>query len=276
MSVLIPKSISYFFSSDQENKAQNVSQDGSQFTVVMDTPIHLPQAAMASTLTVTQASIWNNSYNISASFHNNKITIITGETVINLSIPDGLYSLSGLNAYLATQFVNLGLPSNLILISGDDATQKSVITFLNVGDEVDFSVPDSVRAILGFNSRVVVSQGAGFSEFSDESANFNRVNSYLIRSNIVSQGIPVNSIGQGIISQIPITVPPGSQINYQPYNPIQVDASELVGMGKNVFTFSLVDQNLRPTPTAGESWNFVLVLNYFILLTSDRVPMLQL
>ena len=276
MSVLIPKSVSFFFSSDPYNKAQNVSQDGSQFTVVLDQPICLPQAAMAATLSVTQASIWNNSFNISTSFGNDKIRIVTGESVLDLTIPDGLYSLSGLNSYLATQFVNLSLPSNLILISGDDATQKSIITFLNDGDSVDFTQVNSVRNILGFNSRVVISALAGFSEFSDEPANFNRVNSYLILSNLVSQGIPVNSIGQGIICQVPITVPPGSQINYQPYNPIQVDASELVGMGKNVFSFSLVDQNLRATPTAGESWNFVVVLNYFILLTRERVPLMQL
>jgi len=276
MSVLIPKSTSFFFSSDPLVGAQNVSVDGSEFTVVLDAPIALPQGAMSATLSVSQASVWNTSYNISAAFGNNEITIVEGEVPFTLIIPDGLYSLSGLNAYLATQFVNMLLPANLIVISGDDATQRTILTFLNTGDKVDFTQPNSVRGILGFDPDLVVSTGPGFNVFSDEPANFNRVNSYLIRSNLVSQGIPVNNIGQGIISQIPISVPPGSQINYQPRNPIPVDASELVGMGKNAFTFSLVDQNLRPTPTAGETWDFVLVLNYFILLTSDKVPMLQL
>ena len=257
MSVLIPKSTSFFFSSDAANKAQNVSEDGSQFSVVLDTPISLPQGALSATLSVNQASIWNTSYNISASFGNNKITIVESGTPITLTIPDGLYSLNGLNSYFATQFVNLGQPTNLILVSGDEATQKTIITFLKAGDRIDFTQPNSVRVLLGFNARVVISASAGFNEFSDEPANFNRVNSYLIRSNLVSQGIPVNSIGQGIIAQVPITVPPGSQINYQPFNPIPVDASELVGMGKNTFTFTLVDQDLRPTPTAGETWNFV-------------------
>ena len=276
MSVLIPKSTSFFFSSDPLVGAQNVSVDGSEFTVVLDAPIALPQGAMSATLSVSQASVWNTSYNISAAFGNNEITIVEGEVPFTLIIPDGLYSLSGLNAYLATQFVNMLLPANLIVISGDDATQRTILTFLNTGDKVDFTQLNSVRGILGFDPALVVSTGPGFNVFSDEPANFNRVNSYLIRSNLVSQGIPVNNIGQGIISQIPISVPPGSQINYQPRNPIPVDASELVGMGKNAFTFSLVDQNLRPTPTAGETWDFVLVLNYFILLTSDKVPMLQL
>ena len=279
MSVLIPKSTSFFFSSDPLVGAQNVSVDGSEFTVVLDAPIALPQGAMSATLSVSQASIWNTSYNISAAFGNNKIAIeaiFYSPTFFTLIIPDGLYSLSGLNAYFATQFVNMLMPSNLIVVSGDDATQRTILTFLNNGDKVDFTQPNSVRGVLGFDPAVVVSTGPGFNVFSDEPANFNRVNSYLIRSNLVSQGIPVNNIGQGIIAQIPITETPGSQINYQPRNPIPVDASDLVGMGKNAFTFSLVDQNLRPTPTAGETWDFVLVLNYFILLTSDKVPMLQL
>jgi D-aminopeptidase len=139
MSVRIPKSTSFFFSSDPANKAQNVSEDGSQFTVVLDTPISLPQGAMSATLSVTQASIWNTSYNISASFGNNSFYFTHAEQTNEFIIPDGLYSLSGLNAYLATQFVNLELPSSLIVISGDDATQKTILTVLNAVDTVDFT-----------------------------------------------------------------------------------------------------------------------------------------
>ena len=71
MSVLIPKSASFFFSSDSANQAQNVSADGSQFTVVLNSPLALPKGAMAATLSVSQANIWNTSYNISAAFGNN-------------------------------------------------------------------------------------------------------------------------------------------------------------------------------------------------------------
>ena len=263
--MLIPKSVSFFFSSDPSNKAQSVSPDGSQFTVMLDTPLCLPKNAMGATLSITQASIWNTSYNISALFGNNVFRFRTANNVYDIIFPDGLYSLSGLNSYLSTQFVNLGLSSNLFVVSGDEATQRTVITFINIGDQIDFTVANSVRGILGFNPRVITSTITGFNAFSESTATFNRVNSYLIRSNLVSQGIPVNSIGNGIITQVPINVSPGSQINYQPMHPIPVDATELVGMGKNVFTFSLCDQNLRPTPTAGEKWDFVLVINYYIL-----------
>ena len=275
MSVLINKSASFFFSSDPINGAKNVSADGSQFTVVLNTPLCLPRGSMAATLSVSQATIWNTSYNISAEFANNTFSFAAANVAHNIIFPDGLYSLSGLNSYLSTQFVNMRLSSNLFVVSGDEATQRVVITFLNAGDQIDFTVANSVRGILGFNARIVISAVGGFNAFSDNPAAFNRVNSYLIRTNLVSQGIPVNNIGQGIIAQVPITVPPGSQINYQPLNPIPVDASELIGTGKNVFNFTLVDQNLRNTPTAGEYWDFVLIINYSILLTTEKVPMMN-
>ena len=211
MSVLIPKSMAFFFSSDETTGARNVSADGSKFTVYLDTPISLPSSAMDATIEITQASIWNTSYNVSASFGNNIFRFQTGLILYDLILPDGLYSLSGLNAYLGTQFVDLGFPSDLITISGDDSTQKTILTFLLANDQVDFTVANSIRLILGFNSRLapLVGQSAGYNEFSDSTANFNRVNSYLIQSNLVSQGLNVNNRGAGIIASVPITVVPG-------------------------------------------------------------------
>ena len=264
MSVLIPQSLSFFFSSDPENKAQNVSADGSQFTVVLDRPLSLPKNAVNASLSITQSSIWNTSPNISPSFNNNIFRFRASGTYYTITFPEGLYSLSGFGNFLSIQFANLQLPSNLFVISGDESTQRTVITFLNAGDLVDFTVANSVREILGFTARVVTANIAAYNEYSDGAANFNRVNSYLIRSNIVSQGIPINSIGANIIAQVPINVGPGSQINFQPQHPIPVDCSELIGYGKNVFQFSLCDQNLRATPTASEKWNLVMVINYHI------------
>jgi len=275
MSVLIPKSASIFFSSDPSVGAKNISSDGSTFTVYLNTPIGIPKSAVDATIEISSASVWNTSFNISADFSNNNFTFTSSAVVHSITIPDGLYSLGGLNSYLATQFVNLTLSPSVISFSGDDATQRCVMTFLNAGDSVNFTVATSVREILGFNSRVVVSPSAGYNEYSDLSANFNRVNSYLIRSNIVSQGIPINNIGAGIITSIPITVPPGSQINYQPQHPIPVDASELIGQSKNVVTFSLLDQSLRTASTAGETYDFVMIFRWSILLTNERVPIMS-
>ncbi len=256
--------MSFFFSSDPENKAQNVSADGSQFTVVLDRPLSLPTNSVDAKLSVLQASIWNSSPNISPSFNNNIFRFRASGTYYTLTMPEGLYSLEGFGSFLSVSFANLLLPSNLITVSGDEATQKTILTILNANDLIDLTVANSVREVLGFNSRVVTAPTAGYNEYSDGPANFNRVNSYLIRSNLVSQGIQINSIGANIIAQVPINAAVGSQINYQPQHPTPVDASELIGYSKNTFTFSLCDQNLRPTPTAGETWFFILVINYYI------------
>ncbi len=130
---------------------------------------------------VLQSSVWNTSPNIAAEFNNNVFKFTTSEAPADTytwTIPDGLYSLAGLNSYFASQFTNLGLPSNLITLSGDSATQKSIVTFLTSGDSVDFTVANSVREVLGFNSVVITAPSSNYSFYSNNEAEFNRINSY--------------------------------------------------------------------------------------------------
>ena len=91
----------------------------------------------------------------------------------------------------------------------------------------------------------------------------------------MSQGLNINNIGLGVIASVPISVVPGSQINYEPRNPIAIGASELIGKIKNVFSFSLLDQDLRASPTAGETWSFVVIIKWNVLLTQERIAMMR-
>ena len=281
MSTLIPREHSFIFSSDSDNGADNVSLDGSSFSVVLSTSLQIPKAAMYCYLSVTQANIWNTSPNISSDFANNQFEFTTTDVgnpgTHTLTISDGLYSVAALNGFLSTSFTNLSLPANLITLTGDSATGKSVLTFLTAGDSVDFTINDSVREVLGFSSRIspVAPQIAGYSDYSDNVASFNRVNSYIITSNIVSNGIPLNGGGGGIIASVPIDVAPGSQIAYSPDNPISIDASELIGHSKLNLNFQLRDQLRRLTPTSNETWSVVVSIKYGILLTTDRVKMMS-
>lgn len=276
MSVLIPQSQSYFFSSDPANNAKNVSSDGSSFSVQLDQPLSLPKGVVGATIEVSQASIWNNSFNISEEIGNNKMRILAQNDPILLTIPDGQYSLDGLNDFISRDLQGRGLDPNMIILNGDEATQKIVITFAFANTIIDFTIPNSVRDVLGFDARLAptTAQPDGHNEVGDTTAHFNRVNSYLIQSNLVSNGIPVNSSASGIIASIPITVPSGSLINYTPQHPIQMDASELVGQSKNYFTFSLLDQLQRPVDTNSEYYSMVVVLRYYLLMTTTSVPMI--
>ena len=284
MSVLIPKEKSFFFISDPANPGVNVSQSGGQFTVQLNESIQLPKGAVSASMACIQANIWNTIPNISPELGNDKFTFTTlnaaNPGTYALTIPKGLYSLSALNAYLATQFTNLGLPSNLITLSGDDATQKSVLTFLEasgaLADHVDFTIANSVRTILGFDARIspAAAQIAGYSDFGDDVAAFNQTNSFLIQSNIVPGGIPLNANSPQIVASVPITVKSGQQIVYQPDNPIWFDAMAL-RQGRQNISFSLLNESLVPQDTNNEQYSLVLQLKYHILLADTSVPLLQ-
>lgn len=269
MPSILKKQFSFYVSSDPDTGAVNVSPSGSTFRVNLNTPIMIPKNALSCELSTIQSNIWNDSNNISAEFGNNVFNFTTNHSGVpvnyNFVLPDGLYSLSGLNAYLSTQFVNNGLPSNLITLSGDESTQKTILTFLVAGDQVDFTVADSVRLVLGFDSRLapLVPQPAGYNEFSDNTAQFNRTNSYLIECNITQQGIPIGNFNQGIVASVPINVPPGSQITYEPRTPLVIDASDLIGNTRQVLDVRLLNQSLE-LATTNEIFSFVLKVVYFV------------
>ena len=98
-------------------------------------------------------------------------------------------------------------------------------------------------------------------------ASFNRVNNFIIASNFVSRGIPVNSQSQGIIASVPISVALGSQIVYSPQNVVYFDATELIGQPKLNMQFSLLDQNLRPV-IAVDYYSFTVCIRFSILLST--------
>ena len=89
---------------------------------------------------------------------------------------------------------------------------------MTLGDSIDFTIAGSVREVLGFNSAVITAPSANFSFYSNSVANFNRVNSFIIASNLVSEGIPVNNQSRGIISSVSNNKPPESQVTYSPQN----------------------------------------------------------
>lgn len=276
MSAILQKSLSYIFNSDPAAGAQNVSADGSSFQVTLNSPLKIPRDAIDVQMGLIQSAIWNTSPNIAAAFGNNNFTFTTSVAPAgthSITIPDGLYSVEALNTYLSSQYVNLGYPANLITIGGNDSTGQSTVTFLTNGDSVNFTIATSVAPLLGFNPIVITAPSTNYTFFSNNPASFNRVNSYIIYSNIVANGIQVNSNSTGVIGTVPINVAPGSQINYSPQNVVWFSPDELIGSSKSNFTFQLLDQNLRPTPTGGNTWSITLIVQYSLLLSTGSMPL---
>ena len=276
MSVIVDKQLSYTFSSNTSTGAQNIQNNGASFSVALNSPIYIPKGTVDCTVEVLQAAVWNTSPNIAVEFGNYRLSFSYNETVYGFVIPDGLYSLTDLNTTISRLLANAGLASNLFILSGDQSTQKTVITYSVSGVRIDFTNPDSIRTVLGFDARLSPVGGisaAGQSDFSDNTAVFNRINSFFVRSSMVNNGLPLNNVGSGIIAAIPITAAPGSQINYAPTIPIAVDASNLPGTTLQFISFDLLDQELRYVNTVGEDWSITLAIKYKILLTIESLPM---
>jgi hypothetical protein len=98
----------------------------------------------------------------------------------------------------------------------------------------------------------------------EKEARFNRIVNYYITSNLLSDGIPINSKSLGVISEVPITVKVGSLINYLPTNPLRVDCSDLIGQSKQLISFALLDQLGREVSTSGEDFSLAIVIRYHI------------
>ena len=278
MSVILEKETSYFFSSDTTVGATQVGNNGSTFAVALNTPIMIPKGAISCEVAVYSAAIWYVNPNISVQLSNNQFKFTTSNApagTYTITIPDGLYSLAGLNSTLSNSFVNLGLPSNLFSLSGDNATQSSIITFLTNGDSIDFTIPTSLKTVLGFNSAVYTAPSNNYNLFSPNPAAFNADNSYIISSDLVTTGIPINNQSYGILVNVPIVIgeTPGSQIVYQPNQVVWCDAVELIGQTKQFIRFRLTNQSLLPVNTVGETWQFTLSIRWKLLLSTEKLPL---
>jgi hypothetical protein len=276
MAVTYQKSVTYYFSSDPAVGALNISPGGDAFSVQLNTPLSIPRGALACDLSVVSASIPYVNPNISAALSNNNFTFTTSVApagTYSVTIPNGLYSLEGLGSFLSNSFINLGLPTNLITLSGDNATQKTVLTFLTAGDSVDFTPLTSVRTVLGFNSGIYTAPSAGFNQYSQNGALFNIDQQYVISTDLVSTGIPINNQSYNIIGIIPITEAPGSIITYQPAQLVWVDAIELSSSMKTNFRIRLTNQNLTPVDLLGDRYQLTVTIVYTLLLSNTPLPL---
>jgi hypothetical protein len=286
---LIERQFSAFFSSAVSSGSTRVGTLGNRFTVQLNTPLTVPRDSLYASLEVVSAKVWNSSPNISPDIGNNHIHFSYGGSDYDIENPEGLYGIEELNASMSIFFVQNGLPSSdipdtldLFEITEDGATQKVSIKFNFAGVTIDFTKPNSCIDVLGFytehnialdtftSSEIISSTTLGESVRAPNEARFNRVVNYYIQSNLLSDGIPINSKSSGIITEVPVNVKVGSLINYTPNNPLRVDCSDLIGQSKQLISFALVDQLGRDVSTSGEEWSLAIVIRYHIRENSSN------
>ena len=271
--MIIERQASFLFSSDPEAGAQALTKDKDSFVAVLSEPISVPKEALYCSVELINAVVVNVMPNVSEEIGNNKLSFTEKGILYSLVFPDGLYGLADINAWLSREFVNNSLPDDLFVFTGDDATQRVVLTFNYADTVVLFSVPGSINTLLGFNSQdypPVGTSAPGDSFTSEETANINRITSWLIHCDIAPRGIPTNAIMSNIIAQIPIPAGSiGKTVGYSPFNPVRVETEHLIGHPVNAVSCRLSDQLGRTVDTLGEPWSFLMTLRWGMQVGSD-------
>ena len=85
----------------------------------------------------------------------------------------------------------------------------------------------------------------------------------MIHTDLISKGIRFNNLYRGVIGQILITKPPGSQIVSTLINPPRVSAGELAGSTRTIARFSITDDSNNPINTNGEYWTARICIRWY-------------
>ena len=274
---LIEKQFSAFFNSSVSSGSVKIGNLGNRFQVQLETPFAIPSDSIYASLEVVSTKVWNVSPNISALIGNNKLYFTYAGYNFTIQFPDGLYGIDELNKHLSIYFNDsVILPNDLFLFSENPSTQKVSIQINYIGVMINFQFPNSCIDVLGFytthdeindiftSTIVLDSVVAGASFVAPNQARFNRIVNYYITSNLLSDGIPINSKSMGIIAEIPINVGVGSLVNYLPTNPLKIDCSDLIGQSKQLVSFALLDQEGRDVETSGEDFSLTIVIRYYV------------
>jgi len=274
--------IDFQISSDPALGALNKSADGSTFSIRLDqNGLGVPRRAQACTLEVLGAEMWYNTSNITTT--NNQIGVTSAGITRVLSVEPGLYSIDTLQngferairATSDTAFINSlfylvnNVPTCYITFVGNQALNKVEMNITTVSNtiQIDFriaTVPNSMAKLIGFDYALyTINPNTTTTLIGPNTPIFNSFNYYLIQSNMVSNGIRINSTYQNIIAKIKVTCSPNQQNIYDPMNPTVNLTPELAGDVRNQFTFTLLDSNLNYVDTKNELWSATIRLTYY-------------
>jgi len=265
---MVVYNFSIIVSSDPANSSQIISDNANEFVINCNSyPISIPASAKKAILKVTQASIPYVSPNIITNKNDRFIFFYPDLLTENIiTIPQGLYGLSDLSAAISLGLSNLGYNQNLFTFYGDQPTQKIVIT-TNEPLQIDLTQQNNLSELLGFNEAKYPAASlstAGQNFNGQNPAAFDSLTSYLVSSDIVMSGLPINgSKSAAIIAQIPIyNTPVGGRLVYDPQNATIVNCNELIGYKKPTVKFSLLNQKGENINMLNQFFSMILLFEY--------------
>lgn len=304
----------FFFSSSEANGARNIRNNGSSFEVTLDTPVSVPPGALDTTIECRSANIWFVMPNISENYKNNRLyfkydpsilttqgavfndanvssVVVIDETPIGpdigdivslnfgwdyLELPDGLYSVSDLNASLRRLISKKYIPNtttrysaNSITISANSSTQKIIIEMTPGFMLGTLPLTNNIVHTLGITTLDTDPLGVQFLHAydyweADSTAQLTPINSFLLHSDLIEKGLAVNNGVANILTEIQLSAPPGSFMTYRPYLPYKLDANHLKYCSRDTLRFYLTDDKNRPIDMFGEAYSFSVVIKYKI------------
>lgn len=178
-------------SSSTASGALNKTSDGSSFQISLEKGLIIPQDAKYCWLVCQSAEIWNTSPNVKTGV-NDIIDLTDGSGNLIINIPQGLYDISLLNAEINRQIVASGRASDSVVIIGNNATQKTIIELLTIGTSIDFTTANSINNLLGFDAAVIGPSTVANELFNSQNvANFNNIDYFILHTDLVSHGLRV-------------------------------------------------------------------------------------
>lgn len=236
-------------------------------TFVMSPPIVLPKNSSIK-IACSQFSFTNYFINVSAALANNVFTIqSSAPATFALTIPDGSYSVSELSSAINTLGINAGLADGLVQLIPDFSTNKVLFSISTAGYRLSFPA-GSPYVLLGTTlaqfipaevipATPVYTTGA-YSELAPNVAAFNNITNIYLHSSLTNNSVFSGDQSDIIASIIP-NVSIGSIQQYDPFQWVYIDASQLSGGTISQIRLYLTDQ-VGASVQLTDNWGAVLVI----------------
>lgn len=260
--------LSFLVDSSPNEGAFNISDEGSRFTVNLESPIKISKKAFSLSLRVKQVNLYHVHPNISESIGNNLIRIQYLAVDYDLVLPKGLYDINTLTLKILQllRSASSGItPLDLFYFLEDPTTQGVVIQFNYATVIVDFSL-GTLGTDLGFD---LIPYASPYTEpsfiVSPRKENLRKTEYYLIKcSDLVHKGLLHNQTYSSIIARVEIDHEVGDKLIYEPNDPLDIPCNELIGTTINKLTFIITDQFDIPLDLNDEDWSMVFEIYYQI------------
>jgi hypothetical protein len=261
--------LTFLVDSNPDSGSSNLRENGSVFDVPMNPPLIIPRNAHNIYLEVKNATVWWSVPNVSELIGNNMFKLRYQGITVQFPIPTGLYSYSDLSVQLQvliSNYSNGAIPEDVIELVALIAENKIAIKINYADVDIDFTIADSVRTLIGFEAQIIsvgVAATVPVNIVAENIAEFNSINYFLISApSLVSRGLNFNSVYKSIIARVPINVSPNSQIQYDPRQTYRIPANELAGCDYSNLTFRLTDDKGLPVDTRTEYWSCLFIIHY--------------